>query len=173
MKLLIETNAFDAHETHDGIVIQQKKQAAIKIGVLIILISALAFALYYFVPFHNYRKKWIQWVFDPALHYLSYVTAITGVFLVLKGILVKNIKPIVFNQHTKELLLRREKIPFREIENLRYFAFPFIGGNLTSIKFKYKGLTRSLMNVPAIVKNTSDMDRFINDIVTLVKNSES
>lgn len=171
MKLLIETNAFNAHNTEEGIVIQQKNKAAIKLGVFIVLLSLLAFALYYFVPFQNYRKKWIQWVFDPALHYLSLVTFVVGVFLILKGILIKNIKPIVFNQHTGELQLRREKIPFREIENLRYLAFPFISGNIISIKFKYKGLTRSLMNVPAIVKNTSDMDRFIDDLHQLVKNS--
>ncbi len=171
MKLLIETNAFDAHSTAEGIVIHQKNKATIKLGVFIVLLSILAFALYYFVPFKNFPKKWIQWVFDPCLHYLSFATVVIGVFLILKGILVKNIKPILFDRHTKQLHLRREKIPFQEIENLRYMAFPFIGGSVTSIKFKYKGLTRTLMNTPAIMKNTSEMDRFIDELYKLVKNS--
>lgn len=169
MKLIVETDAFVAYRTAEGIIIHQKSKASLKTGLMLIAIGIPLFFLSQFIPAEDMPRKWMEWLIDPGFFYGSIISGIAGVGYTIKGVFFKKSKPILFDKHTKELHLRFVKIPFREIEDLHLVVFPFIGGRIANIKFKHKGLRRSLIYTASIVKNTEELDALVQELSEMTK----
>lgn len=177
MEPFISNDSFDAFRTDNGIEIHEKKVAAKKFSVIIIVVG-LVFIGISFIPIEGLTYDWITTMFQAVFLYGGILLFVLGLLvLILKGSGNKQTPITELNVKTKILTLRNKEIPFGEMSEVHIQTTEAMNRKMTAILFKHKGRNKGFISGIMFTDDLKSIENFVEELNALLKgdqnNSES
>lgn len=175
MEPFISNDTFDAFRTNDGIEIREKKAAAKKISVIVIIVG-IVFLGIGMIPMEGLTYEWITTMFSAVFFYGGILMCALGILvLAIRGTGSKEGPVTVLNKNTQIMYLRNKEIPFAEIESFAAQTTEVMNRKMTAMLFTQNGKKKGFIGGTVISEDVESLERFVQEINALIakENSES
>ena len=165
--LLLSTDAFDAYQIGESIVINEKKTSAKKFGIVLIALG-IAFLAISYIPMDGWTYDWITSIFHAVFFWGGItLTSLGFILFILKGLMAKEASTS-FDSEKKILTLRGKAIPFDGIDNILVQSQDLMSKTMTALILVRNGKKKSLINGAIFSNNSAEILRFVDQLKELV-----
>jgi hypothetical protein len=173
MEPFYSIDSFDAFRTDDGIEIREKKDAAKKFSLVILVVGLVFFAIG-LIPMEGVTYDWITTMFSAVFFYGGILLFALGLLvLILKGMGNKDGLVTTLNKHTKIMTLRNKEIPFSEIGPIEAQTNEVMKRKLTALLFTQNGKKRGFISGTVFTEDVESLQEFLDEINTMVAETGS
>jgi len=173
MEPFISNDSFDAFRTDNGIEIHEKKAAAKKFSVVILVIG-LVFIGISFIPMDGLTYDWITTMFTAVFLYGGILLFVLGVLvLLLKGTGNKQGPITTVNIHTRTLTLRNKEIPFAEMSEIHIQTTEVMKRRMTAMLFKHNGRNKGFISGTVFTDDIKSLENFVEEVNALLKGDQN
>lgn len=173
MEPFISNDSFDAFRTENGIEIREKKAAAKKFSV-VILVVGLVFVGISFIPLEGLTYDWITTMFKAVFLYGGIILFALGLLvLFLKGMGNQQGPVTTINKTTRTMTLRKKDYPFSEMSEVSIQTTEVMNRKMTALLFKHKGRNKGFINGTVFTDDLESLQNFVDEVNGIIKNSEN
>ena len=173
MEPFISNDSFDAFRTGDGIEIREKKAAAKKFSV-VILVVGLVFIGISFIPLDGLTYDWITTMFKAVFLYGGITLFLLGLLvLFLKGMGNQQGPVTTINKTTKTMTLRKKDYPFSEMSEVTIQTTEVMNRKMTALLFKHDGRNKGFISGTVFTDDLESLENFVDEVNGIIKNSEN
>ena len=168
MTPIISTDSFEAFRTEDGILINEKRKSAKKIGLVVTGVG-VAFVTLSFVDLSDMTAKWIYALFFNIFRWGGIVLIVAGLItFILKGLLM-SASSVSIDQNKREVELRGKTIPFSEINSVFLQTQPVLGKSMTVILFDHQGKNKAFVAGALLGSNLNELENFVEEVNAIIR----
>lgn len=173
MEAFISNDSFDAFRTENGIEIHEKKAAAKKFSV-VILVVGIVFVGISFIPLEGLTYDWITTMFKSVFLYGGIVLFALGLLvLILKGT-GKSQGPITtIDKSSRIMTIRKKELPFSEISEISIQTTEVMNRKMTALLFKHNGRNKGFISGTVFTDDLESLQNFVDEVNGLIKGTAS
>ncbi|GAB5416567.1 MAG: hypothetical protein Crog4KO_33950 [Crocinitomicaceae bacterium] len=173
MEPFISNDSFDAFRTEEGIEIREKKTAAKKFSLVIMVVGIVFFCIS-LIPMDGFTYKWITTMFTSVFFYGGILMFVLGILtLVLKGMGSKEGPVTVLNKNTQIMTSRGKEFLFSEMGPLTVQTTDVMNKKMTALLYTYKGKKKAFISGTVINEDVASIERFAEEVNALVTGKSS
>lgn len=173
MEPFISNDSFDAFRTDDGIEIREKKVAAKKFSLVILVVGIVFFAVG-LIPMKGLTYEWITTMFTAVFFYGGILMFALGLLvLVLKGTGNKEGPVTTLSKNTQSMTLRNKEYQFSEMGPLVVQTQEVMGKKMTMMLFTHNGKKKGFVAGTVITEDILSLENFAEEINTFVAGNKT
>lgn len=173
MEPFISNDSFDAFRTDNGIEIREKKAAAKKFSV-VILVVGISFVGISFIPMEGLTYDWITTMFNAVFLYGGILMLVLGLLvLILKG-MGNNQGPVTtIDRRSKTMTLRKKEYPFSEMSEVTIQTTEVMNRKMTALLFKHNGRNKGFVSGTVFTDDLGSLEKFIDEVNGIIQGTEN
>jgi hypothetical protein len=163
MNSILLTDSFEAFDTGNGFLIEEKMGSAKKVGVIVTVVG-IAFILISYIPLEGLTYDALVSIFKAVFFWGGVVLIPLGIItFILKGYVMKPASTTI-DLEKREIALGKKIIPFSEISDITVETNEMMNRKMSFIQFLHNGKKKSLSGGPMLTKDDTNLVEFVEKI---------